>query len=95
MFLSGGQTERVATEHLNIMNILPMTKPWRLTFSYGRALQDPALAGWGGKPSGFGLGQQALYHRARCNSAASLGKYEASMETERGNAVQQAQAVGA
>jgi fructose-bisphosphate aldolase class I len=82
VFLSGGQTEVVAAEHLNVMNTLPGSKPWRLTFSYGRALQDPALAGWGGKSSGGSVGQQALYHRARCNSAASLGNYDESMETD-------------
>jgi fructose-bisphosphate aldolase class I len=82
VFLSGGQTERVATEHLNVMNTVPDACPWRLTFSYGRALQDPALAAWGGKPSGISVGQQALYHRARCNSAASLGNYDESMETD-------------
>src|SRR5262249_49864608 len=84
VFLSGGQTEVIATEHLNRMNILPGAKPWRLTFSYGRALQDPALAGWGGKPSGYNLGETALYHRARCNSAASLGNYHAAMEKDAG-----------
>jgi fructose-bisphosphate aldolase class I len=84
VFLSGGQTERVATEHLNVMNSLPGAKPWCLTFSYGRALQDPALAGWGGKPSGYNLGQTALYHRAHCNSAASLGNYHAAMEKDAG-----------
>ena len=81
VFLSGGQDEW-ATEHFNAMNTVPDAKPWRLTFSYGRALQDPALTAWGGKPSGIGLGQQALYRRARCNSAASLGKYNGSMETD-------------
>jgi len=82
VFLSGGQKEQLATEHLNVMNTVPDVCPWRLTFSYGRALQDPALAAWGGRASGVSLGQQALYHRARCNSAASLGSYEVSMETE-------------
>jgi hypothetical protein len=70
-------------EHLNAMNSLPGARPWRLTFSYGRALQDPALTAWGGgMPSDIGLGQRALYRRARCNSAASLGKYDASMEND-------------
>jgi fructose-bisphosphate aldolase class I len=49
-------------------------------FSYGRALQDPALKAWGGRPSGVEAGQQALHHRARCNGAASLGTYSESME---------------
>jgi fructose-bisphosphate aldolase class I len=80
VFLSGGQDERRATEHLNAMNAVPGTRPWRVSFSYGRALQDPALKAWGGRPSGVEAGQQALHHRARCNGAASLGTYSESME---------------
>ena len=91
VFLSGGQTERVATEHLNIMNTVPDACPWRLTFSYGRALQDPALAAWGGKALGVSLGQQALYYRAHCNSAASLGNYDQSMEADAVDNERQAQ----
>jgi fructose-bisphosphate aldolase class I len=53
-----------------------------VSFSYGRALQDPALEAWGGRASGLQAGQRALFHRARCNSAASLGTYDESMETE-------------
>jgi fructose-bisphosphate aldolase class I len=54
--------------------------PWRLSFSYGRALQDPALAAWGGRATSAQAGQEALHQRARCNSAASLGRYDESME---------------
>lgn len=82
VFLSGGQEKRRATAHLSAMNAAPGVRPWRLSFSYGRALQDPALEAWGGKPSNVKAGQQALYHRARCNSAASLGRYDESMEGE-------------
>jgi fructose-bisphosphate aldolase, class I len=82
VFLSGGQDERHATAHLNAMNAGPETRPWRVSFSYGRALQDTALEGWGGRASGVRAGQQALLHRARCNSAAALGTYDESMETD-------------
>jgi fructose-bisphosphate aldolase class I len=81
-FLSGGQDERQATVHLNAMNAAPGMRPWRLSFSYGRALQDSALKAWGGGPSGVQAGQRALLHRARCNGAASLGTYSASMERD-------------
>jgi fructose-bisphosphate aldolase, class I len=80
VFLSGGQTERAATAHLNAMGPVRTQLPWRLSFSYGRALQDPAMLAWGGRPEGVPAGQQALHHRALCNSAASLGTYGESME---------------
>ena len=73
VFLSGGQEERAATVHLNAINWLPGPKPWTITFSYGRALQDPALEAWHGLDENLKAGQQALYHRARCNGAASTG----------------------
>ena len=69
----GGQEERAATVHLNAINWLPGPKPWTITFSYGRALQDPALETWHGLDENLQAGQQALYHRARCNGAASTG----------------------
>ena len=75
VFLSGGQSDRVATAHLNAINRLPGPRPWKVSFSYGRALQDPALEAWHGRDEGLKAGQQALYHRARCNGAASLGTY--------------------
>jgi fructose-bisphosphate aldolase class I len=79
-FLSGGQSAEEATEHLAIMNRMgPL--PWELSFSYGRALQAPALEAWRGQESKFGAGQQALYKRARLNSLAHLGKYETAMES--------------
>ena len=91
VFLSGGQSDRVATAHLNAMNRLPESRPWTLSFSYGRALQDPALEAWHGRDENVKSGQEALSHRARCNGAASLGTYTDEMETTAtgiGNAAQ-------
>ena len=79
-FLSGGQSPRDATLHLNLMHALgPL--PWALTFSYGRALQEDALNAWEGKASGFAGGQQALAKRAKLNGLAAAGEYQAAMET--------------
>lgn len=78
-FLSGGQSAEEATEHLSLMNAMG-DLPWELSFSYGRALQAPALDAWRGKESQFKDGQQALYKRAKLNSLAHQGKYESSME---------------
>jgi fructose-bisphosphate aldolase class I len=78
-FLSGGQSPTEATLHLSLMNAAAPL-PWGLTFSYGRALQEDALAAWGGKASGFGSGQKALYSRAKLNGLASAGAYNSSME---------------
>jgi fructose-bisphosphate aldolase class I len=64
------------------MNSGPESRPWRVSFSYGRALQDPALEACGGRAAGAQAGQQARHHRARCNSAASLGEYDDSMERD-------------
>jgi fructose-bisphosphate aldolase class I len=75
VFLSGGQTDRMATAHLNEINRLPGPKPWKISFSYGRALQDVAMGAWHGRDENVTAGQRAFYHRARCNGAASLGKY--------------------
>jgi fructose-bisphosphate aldolase class I len=83
VFLSGGQDDRVATAHLNAINRLPGSKPWKISFSYGRALQDPALEAWLGRDENLKAGQQAIHQRARCNSAASLGRYTDEMETTR------------
>jgi fructose-bisphosphate aldolase class I len=80
VFLSGGQSDWLATAHLNAINRLPGPRPWTISFSYGRALQDPALAAWRGRDENAGAAQQALYHRARCNSAASLGTFTDEME---------------
>jgi len=80
VFLSGGQSDVLATAHLNEMNRLG-GGPWEISFSYGRALQAPALKAWAGKVANRAAGQRAYYHRARCNSAARFGKYTAAMET--------------
>lgn len=79
-FLSGGQTPEEATHHLQLMNLLDRAKPWLLSFSYGRALQDPALKAWGGKNSNAKIAQEAFLKRARLNGAAVEGKYTQSME---------------
>ena len=77
VFLSGGQEDLLATEHLNVINQID-NAPWQLSFSYGRALQAPALKVWHGQDTL--AGQRALHHRAECNSAARYGKYSAEME---------------
>ncbi len=82
VFLSGGQSDEIATAHLNEMNKIGGV-PWQLSFSYGRALQAPALKAWGGKEANRSAGQKALYHRARCNGAARSGSYSETMEKER------------
>ena len=80
VFLSGGQNARLATAHLNAINRLPGPKPWKISFSYGRALQDPALEAWHGRDENLAAGQQALHRRARSNGAASVGTYTDEME---------------
>ncbi|MGE5765923.1 MAG: class I fructose-bisphosphate aldolase, partial [Bacteroidota bacterium] len=65
VFLSGGQSDELATEHLNAMNKLPGTLPWKLSFSYGRALQAAPLKAWAGKRENLEKGQQAFLKRAR------------------------------
>src|SRR5262245_27075764 len=80
VFLSGGQSDRLATVHLNAINRLPGPKPWKVTFSYGRALQDAALEAWHGRDDNVKAAQEALSHRARCNGASSLGRYTDEME---------------
>ena len=83
VFLSGGQSEVLATTHLNAINKLDLPKPWKISFSYGRALQDPAIEAWHGKQQNLKAGQQAFYHRAKCNSAAAVGKYTSDLEGDR------------
>jgi fructose-bisphosphate aldolase class I len=78
-FLSGGQSEAEATEHLSLMNQVS-GPPWALTFSYGRALQESALKAWGGRAENLGAGQKAFLHRARLNGLARRGTYTASLE---------------
>jgi fructose-bisphosphate aldolase class I len=80
VFLSGGQDDELATAHLDAINRLPGPKPWAITFSYGRALQDPAMLAWAGRDADLDAGKEALLRRARCNSAAALGKYTPDME---------------
>jgi fructose-bisphosphate aldolase, class I len=78
-FLSGGQSDEDATAHLSLMNQLgPL--PWKLSFSYGRALQAAALKAWGGKSENVAAGQRAFAHRAKMNGAAALGKWDEKLE---------------
>jgi fructose-bisphosphate aldolase, class I len=81
VFLSGGQSDEDATAHLNAMNVRG-PHPWQLSFSYGRALQAPALKAWGGKEENVESAQRAYYHRAKMNSAARTGMYAPEMEKE-------------
>jgi len=79
VFLSGGQSDELATAHLDAMNKRG-SAPWALSFSYGRALQAPALAAWRGEKTNVEAAQKAYYKRARNNSAAANGQYSADME---------------
>ena len=81
VFLSGGQSDEDATANLNAMNARGQ-HPWELSFSYGRALQAPALKAWGGQEANVPAGQQAYYHRAKLNGAARGGSYREEMERE-------------
>ena len=80
-FLSGGQSPEEATLHLSLINQIAGL-PWNVTFSYGRALQDTALKGWGGAPAGVAAGQKELAKRAKLNGLASLGRYQATLESQ-------------
>ena len=79
-FLSGGQSELQATANLNAINQVDLLKPWSLTFSYGRALQASVLKAWKGKKENVSEAQKTLLRRARLNSFASRGKYDANEE---------------
>jgi len=79
VFLSGGQSPQQATEHLNAMNALG-SHPWELSFSYGRALQEPVLKAWMGQSANVTKAQETFYHRAKCNGAARRGNYSPTME---------------
>ena len=80
-FLSGGQSGELASARLNAMNTRFRSRlPWALTFSFSRAIQQPALEIWHGDETNVPLAQQALYHRAICNRAARHGEYNAGME---------------
>jgi len=83
VFLSGGQSDEVATEHLNAMNKRYAGQvPWPLSFSYGRALQQPSLKAWKGAAANVAAAQAALLHRARMNSLACAGRYSAELERQ-------------
>jgi fructose-bisphosphate aldolase, class I len=78
-FLSGGQSDEEATRHLSLMNAMgPL--PWKLTFSYGRALQAAALKAWAGRRENLAAAQAAFAHRARMNGLAASGKWSESLE---------------
>ena len=78
-FLSGGQSDEDATAHLNYMNAMgPL--PWKLSFSYGRALQAAALKAWAGQAENHGAGQKAFSHRAKMNGLAATGKWTQALE---------------
>ena len=79
VFLSGGQSAKLATQHLNAMNALG-DHPWQLSFSYGRALQEEALTTWNGDSAKVGAAQAAFLRRAKCVGAARYGKYTEAME---------------
>jgi len=79
-FLSGGQSPELATAHLNTMNNIATTLPWHLSFSYGRALQEPCLKAWEGNAANTNAAQKALLKRAELNSAACTGEYNSMME---------------
>src|SRR5213595_526153 len=81
VFLSGGQSDEDATANLNAMNAMG-PHPWQLSFSYGRALQAPALKAWGGKEESVEAAQRAYYHRAKMNGAARSGLYSPELERE-------------
>ena len=78
-FLSGGQSDQEATAHLDAMNRIGGL-PWRLTFSYGRALQAAPQKAWAGKPENVAAGQAAFSHRARMNSLATKGEWRSDLE---------------
>jgi fructose-bisphosphate aldolase class I len=81
MFLSGGQSPADATLHLSLMNRLGAL-PWKLSFSYGRALQDAALSAWGGKPANVGAGQKEFARWSKLNGLATSGSFKAGMEQQ-------------
>jgi fructose-bisphosphate aldolase class I len=83
-FLSGGQASKLASAHLNAMNVrFHGRMPWALAFSFARAIQQPALEIWRGQAANVGAAQQALFHRADCNRAARRGEYDADADAPR------------
>ena len=81
-FLSGGQSDVKATEHLSLMNEQAAKLPWRLTFSYGRALQGAAMKIWAGKAENVAAAQAAFLHRVRMNSLAAAGRWASDLEKQ-------------
>jgi len=81
VFLSGGQSDEAATAHLNAMAAMKGL-PWPLTFSYSRALQNPALKAWRGQAGNVAAAQKAFYHRAHMNGLAAQGKWRAELEKQ-------------
>ncbi len=80
-FLSGGQSAELASSRLNAMHVHFKTRlPWKLTFSFARAIQQPAMEIWSGNPNNIKSAQEALFHRASCNRAAVRGEYTPTME---------------
>jgi len=81
-FLSGGQSAELASARLNAMNVRFQSRaPWPLSFSFARAIQQPAMEIWSGKEANVEAAQMALAHRAHCNRAARRGEYSAEMES--------------
>jgi len=81
VFLSGGQPDEAATAHLNAMSAMK-NLPWPLTFSYSRALQNPALKAWKGQAGNVAAAQKAFYHRAHMNGLAAQGKWRPELERQ-------------
>jgi fructose-bisphosphate aldolase class I len=85
VFLSGGQQSELASARLNAMNVRHKSRlPWELSFSFGRAIQEPALEIWHGEQANVSSAQETLYHRAKCNRAAHCGEYNATIEADHG-----------
>ena len=80
VFLSGGQSNEKATLHLNEMNKLFKDLPWKLSFSYGRALQQPSISSWKGEENNIKISQDALFKRSKLNSSATSGVYSPNDE---------------
>jgi fructose-bisphosphate aldolase class I len=81
VFLSGGQSDVSATAHLNAMAAMKGL-PWPLTFSYSRALQNPALSTWKGSSANVAAAQRAFHHRAHMNALAAEGRWSAAQEKQ-------------
>ena len=82
VFLSGGQSNEKATLHLNEMNKLFKDLPWKLSYSYGRALQQPAISSWKGEENNIKISQDALFKRSKLNSSATSGIYSQKDEQQ-------------